>query len=185
MTGSTPLPALPRDGQTWLAIGFLAVPATAVAMIAVSWAQPRMTAARAAVALTLEPAASAVTAAMLGTELDTRMILGGAMLVGATLMVELGGLWAARKHNAADLIAATAQHGRRRPIPHAVTVLFQGVRGIAPVPGGSEDFCGGLVVGQSEAGRLEVEEVRGVGDGQVVQGHEDADRTVDGRCAQR
>lgn len=132
MTGSTPLPALPRDGQTWLAIGFLAVPATAVAMIAVSWAQPRMTAARAAVALTLEPAASAVTAAMLGTELDTRMILGGAMLVGATLMVELGGLWAARKHNAADLIAATAQHGRRRPIPHAVTVLFQGVRGIAP-----------------------------------------------------
>jgi drug/metabolite transporter (DMT)-like permease len=88
--GRSPLPGVPQDANTWLQVGFLALPATAVAMVAVSWAQPRMTAARAAVALTLEPAAAAVTATLLGATPDVRVVLGGTLLVGATLLVELG-----------------------------------------------------------------------------------------------
>jgi hypothetical protein len=62
-------------------------------MIALSWAQSRMTAARAAIILTLEPAAAAVTAAILGAELGTRTVIGGALLVGAMLVVELHPRW--------------------------------------------------------------------------------------------
>ncbi len=91
--GGRPFPAIPADGQTWLSIAFLALPATAVAMIALSWAQSRMTATRAAIILTLEPAAAAATAALLGAEVGLRTIIGGSLLVGAMLIVELGPRW--------------------------------------------------------------------------------------------
>ena len=87
------LPAIPADGETWLSVIFLALPATALAMIALSWGQSRMTAARAAIILTVEPAAAAATAAMLGAELGSRTIIGGSLLVGAMLIVELGPRW--------------------------------------------------------------------------------------------
>ncbi len=60
-------------------------------MIGTSWAQPRMTAARAALPMTLSPAASAATAGMLGTSLNATVIVGGGLLIGAMLLVEPGG----------------------------------------------------------------------------------------------
>ncbi len=88
--GGALLPSAPGDGGTWLAIGFLAVGATAGAMVLLTWAQARMSAVRVAIVLTLEPAAAAVTAGLLGGELGGRTILGGLLLVGAMLVVEVG-----------------------------------------------------------------------------------------------
>jgi drug/metabolite transporter (DMT)-like permease len=90
LTGGSVLPAIPANGQTTLGIAFLALPATAAAMVALSWAQSRLSAARAAIILTLEPAAAAVTAAVLGAEFGARTIIGGILLVAAMLVVELG-----------------------------------------------------------------------------------------------
>lgn len=91
MSGGRLLPAAPADAGTICGVVFLALPATAAAMLALSWAQPRMSAARAAVILTLEPAAAAGTAAALGAELGLRTVLGGVLLICAMLIVELGG----------------------------------------------------------------------------------------------
>ncbi len=90
VTGGPLLPALPRSGGMWVSIAFLAVVATAGAMVLLTWAQARVSAVRAAILLTLEPAAAAVTAGVLGGEVGARTIVGGALLVGAMLMVEIG-----------------------------------------------------------------------------------------------
>lgn len=90
VSGGPLLPEVPAGGGSLAGIIFLALPATAMAMLALSWAQPRMSAARAAVILTLEPAAAAVTAAALGAEFGARTVLGGALLVLAMLIVEWG-----------------------------------------------------------------------------------------------
>ena len=84
------LPAPPRSGGMWLAVAFLAVVATAAAMVLLTWAQSRVSAARAAILLTLEPAAAAVTAGALGGEVGARTIVGGLLLVGAMLIIEIG-----------------------------------------------------------------------------------------------
>ena len=89
--GGRLLPAVPADSETWLSIAFLALPATAVAMVALSWAQARVSASKAAIILALEPAAAAATAAVLGAEIGTRTIIGGALLISAMVLVELGG----------------------------------------------------------------------------------------------
>jgi drug/metabolite transporter (DMT)-like permease len=89
--GSSPIPELPADGATWLSVLFLALLATAGAMVLLSWGQARMSATRAAVILTLEPAIAAVTAAALGGEFGPRTVVGGLLLLGAMFLVELGG----------------------------------------------------------------------------------------------
>ncbi|MGS0688531.1 DMT family transporter [Nakamurella sp. GG22] len=100
VTGTGMLPRLPVDGTTWAAVAFLAVLATAAAMVALSWAQSRLSAARVAVVLTIEPAAGALTAAALGSEWTVRTLAGGALLIAAMLIVELGarGRWTRRTH---------------------------------------------------------------------------------------
>ncbi len=90
VTGGSVLPAQPHSGESWLAVAFLAVVATAGAMLLLTWAQARASAVRAAIVLTLEPAAAAVTAALLGSELGARTVLGGVLLLGAMLLVEVG-----------------------------------------------------------------------------------------------
>ena len=75
--------------------------ATAGAMVLLSWGQARMSATRAAVILTLEPAIAALTAAALGGEslggdslggeFGLRTVVGGLLLLGAMFLVELGG----------------------------------------------------------------------------------------------
>ena len=101
VTGSSPVPELPADGATWLSVLFLALLATAGAMVLLSWGQARMSATRAAVILTLEPAIAALTAAALGGEslggaslggeFGLRTVVGGLLLLGAMFLVELGG----------------------------------------------------------------------------------------------
>ena len=113
LSGGPVLPAIPRDAATWLGVGFLAVVATAAAMVAISWAQARVSAVRAAVVLTLEPAAAAVTAGLLGGELGGRTFLGGALLVGAMLVVELSNRrspWSSTR----ALRAGLGRHRRQR-----------------------------------------------------------------------
>lgn len=89
--GSSPLPRVPADAATWATVLFLALLSTAGAMVLLSWAQARVSATRAAVILTLEPAVAAVTAGCLGGELGARTIAGGALLLGAMYLVEMGG----------------------------------------------------------------------------------------------
>ena len=92
LTGGSVLPRIPPESETWLSVVFLAVLATAAAMILLSWAQSRLTATRAAVILTLEPAAAGITGALLGSEFGGRTIAGGALLLAAMVMVELGSM---------------------------------------------------------------------------------------------
>lgn len=89
--GRSLLPGLPVGASGWLSVGFLAVLATAGAMLLLSWAQTRMSATRAAVILTLEPAIAAVTAACLGSEFGIRTLVGGSLLLVAMYLIELGG----------------------------------------------------------------------------------------------
>lgn len=90
LTGGPAWPTIPQDTETWLSVVFLAVLATAAAMILLCWAQSRLTATRAAVILTLEPAVAGLTGALLGGEFGGRTIAGGALLIGAMVLVELG-----------------------------------------------------------------------------------------------
>jgi drug/metabolite transporter (DMT)-like permease len=100
VTGGPVLPAVPASAETWLSVAFLAVLATAAAMIALSWAQSRLSATRAAVILTLEPAAAGVTGALLGSEFGGRTIAGGVLLVLAMLLVEMGSVRSLGRHRA-------------------------------------------------------------------------------------
>jgi drug/metabolite transporter (DMT)-like permease len=85
-----PLPVPPPTGAAWASVLFLALVASAAAMVALSWAQSRMSATRAAVILTMEPAAAGVTAAVMGATLELRILLGGSLLIVAMLVVEIG-----------------------------------------------------------------------------------------------
>lgn len=89
ITGASPLPELPADAETWISVGFLALVATAAAMVLLSWAQSRVAAARAAVILTLEPAVSGLTATLAGSALTGRVILGAVLLIAAMSVVEV------------------------------------------------------------------------------------------------
>lgn len=86
LTGGSPPPALPADGPTWASVVFLAVLATAAAMVLLSWSQARV----GAVILTLEPAVAGVTAVATGVALTARTALGASLLLAAVFVVELG-----------------------------------------------------------------------------------------------
>lgn len=89
-TGTPPMPALPPDAEAWACVGFLAVVATALAMALLSWSQSRVSGTRAAVILTLEPAAAGLTAVLTGAALSARTVVGAVLLLGAMYVVELG-----------------------------------------------------------------------------------------------
>lgn len=91
LSGRTSVPAAPPDLASWGSVLFLAVLATAAAMVLLSWAQSRLSGTRAAVILTLEPAMAGVTAVLTGAALTGRIVLGAALLLGAMYVVELGG----------------------------------------------------------------------------------------------
>lgn len=70
----------------------MATAAGALALWVQTWAQARLSATRAAVVMTLEPVFAAVFAVLLGGEsLTGRMLVGGALVVAAMYVVELGG----------------------------------------------------------------------------------------------
>lgn len=89
VTGSSPLPAHPDDAATWASVVYLAVVATAGALVLLTWSQARVDATRAAVILTLEPAVSGLTVAATGRTLSIRVVVGSLLLLVAMLLVEV------------------------------------------------------------------------------------------------
>lgn len=81
----------PPDGRVWFAVVLTAVLATAVAFFVQTWAQSLIAPTRAAVIMTMEPVFAGFFAVLVGGEsLTVRTILGGALVVGAMYLVELG-----------------------------------------------------------------------------------------------
>jgi drug/metabolite transporter (DMT)-like permease len=84
--------SLPPDGGAWFSVLYMALVAGAVAIWAQTWAQSHLSATRAAIVMTLEPVFAASFAVGLGGEsLTFRMLVGGAMILGAMYTVELIG----------------------------------------------------------------------------------------------
>jgi drug/metabolite transporter (DMT)-like permease len=68
----------------------MALVAGALAMLAQTWAQARLSPTRSALVMSMEPVFAAFFAVLLGGEsLTSRMLLGGAMVLTAMLVVEL------------------------------------------------------------------------------------------------
>jgi len=82
---------LPDTGQDWAAVVYMALVAGAVALIAQTWAQSQLSPTRTAIVMSMEPVFAAFFAVLLGGEgVTSRMLLGGAMVLAAMLVVELG-----------------------------------------------------------------------------------------------
>jgi drug/metabolite transporter (DMT)-like permease len=82
--------SLPADGGQWASLLYMALVAGAVALWAQTWAQSHLSAARAAIVMTLEPVFAALFAVLLGGEsLTARMLLGGGLVLAAMYAVEL------------------------------------------------------------------------------------------------
>lgn len=94
-------PYVPTKTSTWLILLFLALAATAGAYWLQAWGQSRLEPTQAAVILTMEPVAAGVTAALVGQPITWRIILGGALVLIAMYLVELG-----------------PRHGKEATVPH-------------------------------------------------------------------
>ncbi len=82
---------LPQTGRDWASVVYMAMVAGALALIAQTWAQSQLSPTRTALIMSMEPVFAAVFAVLLGGEgLTGRMLLGGAMVLTAMLVVELG-----------------------------------------------------------------------------------------------
>lgn len=83
---------VPQTSGGWYSLIYMAVIAGAAAMWAQTWAQAHLSATRAAILMTMEPVFAAGFAIALGGESFTLQIgLGGALIVAAMYVVELGG----------------------------------------------------------------------------------------------
>ena len=81
---------LPATTGDWLAVGYMAVFAGALAMLGQTWAQAHLPATRTAIIMSMEPVFAAFFAVSLGHETPTlRMIVGGLVVLSAMLIVEL------------------------------------------------------------------------------------------------
>ena len=81
---------LPDNGRDWLALVYMALVAGALAMAAQTWAQAHLPPTRSAIIMSMEPVFAAFFAVLLGGEsLTARMLVGGAMVLTAMLVVEL------------------------------------------------------------------------------------------------
>lgn len=81
---------LPDNGQDWLAVVYMAVFPAALALLGQTWAQAHLSATRTAIVMSMEPVFAAFFAVALGGEsLTSRMLLGGALVLTAMLLVEL------------------------------------------------------------------------------------------------
>ena len=82
---------LPSTGRDWASVVYMAMVAGALALIAQTWAQSQLAPTRTAVIMSMEPVFAAFFAVLLGGEgLTARMLVGGAMVLAAMLVVELG-----------------------------------------------------------------------------------------------
>ncbi|HET9421663.1 MAG TPA: DMT family transporter [Nocardioides sp.] len=81
---------LPATTGDWLAVLYTAVFAGALAMLGQTWAQAHLSPTRSAIVMSMEPVFAAFFAILLGGEsLEGRMLLGGAMVLTAMVVVEL------------------------------------------------------------------------------------------------
>lgn len=84
-------PQLPPDRGAWFAVLYMALVAGAGAMLVQTWAQAHLPATRAAIVMTTEPVFAAACAVALGYEpLGWRMLAGGALVLAAMYLAELG-----------------------------------------------------------------------------------------------
>lgn len=83
---------VPPTTQGWVALLYMALVAGALAMWAQTWAQAHLSATRAAILMTMEPVFAAGFAVAFGAETLTLAVgVGGALIVAAMYVVELGG----------------------------------------------------------------------------------------------
>jgi drug/metabolite transporter (DMT)-like permease len=83
--------ALPPDNTVWIAVFVTAVFATAFAFVIQTWAQAIIPPTRAAIVMTMEPVFAGIFAVLLGGEhLGIRTLAGGALVLAAMYLVELG-----------------------------------------------------------------------------------------------
>jgi drug/metabolite transporter (DMT)-like permease len=81
---------LPDRTGDWLAIVYMALVAGAAALLGQTWAQAHLPPTRTAIIMSMEPVFAALFAVLLGGESATsRMLLGGALVLAAMLIVEL------------------------------------------------------------------------------------------------
>ncbi|MGZ5372783.1 MAG: DMT family transporter [Aeromicrobium sp.] len=81
---------LPSGSRDWLAVVYMALGAGALAMLAQTWAQGQVSAARAALLMTMEPVFAATFAVIFGNEsLGLRVVLGGSLILTAMIIAEL------------------------------------------------------------------------------------------------
>jgi drug/metabolite transporter (DMT)-like permease len=83
--------ASPPGGAAWLAVGYLALAASCIGFAVQAWAQSALTAASAAVIMTMEPVFAAALAALSGERGLTPLAwCGGILVVASMLLAELG-----------------------------------------------------------------------------------------------
>jgi drug/metabolite transporter (DMT)-like permease len=76
------------QGSDWLVFGYLTVVAAAVALLVQTWAQAHLGSGQAAVLMVLEPVWAAFFGFVIFDELlDGRALVGGALVLGASLLV--------------------------------------------------------------------------------------------------
>ncbi|HEY0903472.1 MAG TPA: DMT family transporter [Marmoricola sp.] len=82
--------AVPDRTGDWVAVVYMALFAGAAALLGQTWAQAHLPPTRSAIIMSMEPVFAAFFAVLLGGESVTaRMLLGGAMVITAMLVVEL------------------------------------------------------------------------------------------------
>jgi drug/metabolite transporter (DMT)-like permease len=82
--------ALPGGAGDWLSVLYMALGAGALALLMQTWAQAHLAPTRSAIIMSMEPVFAALFAVTLGGETATsRMLVGGAMVLTAMLVVEL------------------------------------------------------------------------------------------------
>lgn len=80
----------PQGPGQWVSMVYMALIAGAFALWAQTWAQAHLSATQAAIVMSLEPVFAALFAVLFGGEsLTARMLLGGALVLAATYLVEL------------------------------------------------------------------------------------------------
>ncbi len=83
---------VPDRAGDWWSVLYMAVVAGALAMLAQTWAQAHLDAARAALVMTLEPVFAATFAVVLGTEsVHGRLLVGGGLVLAAMMLAERSG----------------------------------------------------------------------------------------------
>ena len=81
---------LPTTGGDWLSVVYMAVFPGALALLGQTWAQAHLAPTRTAIIMSMEPVFAAFFAVLLGGEsAGPRMLVGGALVLAAMLLVEL------------------------------------------------------------------------------------------------